>query len=131
MKRSKAIISCVALACSFILCSNAKAFQNDPDVLGTWKSVDFVKSKADFKPGKKSWNRDLYLKEFKFDKKGKTQNKAFTWTKGSVHYTEWKLDGTYEIKKIDGVEYLFLEWINGDVAKRNAKPSYYVFSKKQ
>ena len=129
MKRSKAIMSGVAWVCLFVLCSNAHAFQNDPEVMGTWKSVDFVKSKADFIPGKKSWPGDLYLKEFTFNKKGETQNEAFTWTKGSVHFTEWNLDGTYEVRKINGVEYLFLEWISGDVAKRGAKASYYVFTK--
>jgi len=130
MKKSKVIISCVAWACFFVLCSSAHAFQNDSDVLGTWKSVDFVNSKADFKPEKKSWRGDLYIKEFSFKKKGETHNSDFTWTKGSVHYREWNLDGKYEITTIDGAEYLFLEWINGDVAKQGAKPCYYVFIKK-
>ena len=129
MKRSKAIIICITLACSFIVCSSAHAFENDPQVLGEWESVDFVVSISDFKPGEKSWKGDLYLEEFEFKKKGKTQNGAFTWTKGSVHYKEFEMDGKYIIKEIDGEDYLFLEWINGDVKAGAAKPRYYVFER--
>ena len=129
MKRSKAIISCITLACSFILCSSADAFENDPQVLGEWESVDFVTDISDFKPDAKSWKGDLYLEEFEFKKKGSTQNDAFTWTKGKVHYTEFDMDGKYIIKKVDGKDYLFLEWINGDVKAGNEKPRYYVFER--
>ena len=111
-------------------CSSASAFENDPKALGNWKAVDFVKSISDFKPGQKSWRGKLYMKEFKFNKDGSTQNNAFTWTKGSVHYTEFDLNGKYEIQTIGDEEYLFLQWMNGDVAFRDAIPNYYVFRRK-
>ena len=129
MKRSNALVSIATLITTIMVCSTANAFKNDPNVLGDWESVDFVVSISDFKPEKKSFKGRLYLKEFEFKKKGKTQNDAFTWTKGSVHYTEFEMDGKYTIKKIEGEDYLFLEWINGDVKAGTEKPRYYVFKR--
>ena len=130
MKRSKAIISCIALACTFILCSSANAFKNDPKVLGEWVSVDFVTNVSDFKPDTKSWKGDLFLKEFEFQKGGSTQKPFWTWTKGHVYHAGNDSDAKYIIKKIDGKDYLFLEWINGDVINRGEPPKYYVFKRK-
>ena len=130
MKRSKAIISCITLACSFILCSRAHAFENDPQVLGEWESVDFVTDISDFKPDAKSWKGDLYLEEFEFNKEGSTHKPYWTWTKGHVYHSGDKSDAKYIIKKIDGEEYLFLEWISGDVTIRGKNPMYYVLKRK-
>ena len=130
MKRSKTIISCITLACSFILCSSAHAFKNDPEALGEWKAVDFVTNISDFKPGIKSWKEDLFMKEIEFKKGGSTHMNGLTWTKGVVHYVDDGVDGKYEIKKIDGKDYLLLEWMSGDVINLGKKPMYYVFERK-
>jgi hypothetical protein len=130
MKRSKAIISGITLACAIMLCSSANAFENDPAALGEWKAVDFVESISAFNPEIKSFKDDLFMKKFEFHEGGSTHQNGFTWTKGVVHYVGDKWDGKYVIKKIDGKDYLFLEWINGDVINRGEKPKYYVFKRK-
>jgi hypothetical protein len=35
----------------------------------------------------------------------------------------------YEIKNIDGKDYLFMEWKNGDYIYGGRKPQYYVFTR--
>jgi hypothetical protein len=41
-------------------------FVNDPQVIGAWKSVDFVEKEKDFKPDKKSWKGELFLNNLVF-----------------------------------------------------------------
>ena len=130
MKRSKAIISCIMLACAFILNSNAKEFENDPQVLGEWISVDFVTNISDFKPDTKLFKGDLFLKEFEFKADGTTHKPFWTWTKGHVYHSGDKTDANYIIKKIGENEYLFLEWMSGDVTNKGQKPKYYVLKKR-
>ena len=130
MKISKAIISCITLVCLLGLNSHADEFENDPQVLGEWESVDFVANISDFKLGNKSWEGDLFLEEFEFNKNGSTHKPFWTWTKGHVYHSGDKTDAKYTIKKIDGNEYLFLEWMSGDVTIRGQKPKYYVLKKK-
>ena len=109
--------------------SSAPGFENDPQVIGRWKSVDFVKNISDFAPGTKRIKRDLYLKEFVFAPNGKTHKPFWTWTKGSVHHSGNKTTAKYVVKTIEGNQYLFLEWMSGDVTIRARKPSYYVFKR--
>jgi bla regulator protein BlaR1 len=129
MKRSKTILICVALGCVFILNSIANEFQNDPQVLGKWISVDFVTHISDFKPDTKQFNGNLYLKEFEFKADGATHKPFWTWTKGHVYHSGDKTDARYIIRKIGETEYLFLEWMSGDVTIRGQKPKYYVLKK--
>ncbi len=128
MNRTTQNLIITTTLCAF--CFTAKAFKNDPQVLGAWTAVDFVESTSDFKPGVKSWRGDLFLKEFEFRKGGETHMNGFRWTKGVVHYVDDNHDGKYAIKKINGKDYLFLQWINGDVIHRGAKPQCFVFERK-
>ncbi len=41
-----------------------------------------------------------------------------------------KTASRYELKKIKGRDYMFLEWKSGDYVLRGAKPFYYVLRKK-
>ena len=56
-------------------------FVDDPEIVGEWKSVDFVNEISEFKPNEKQWKEDLYLKEMIFEKEGKTFKPFWTWTK--------------------------------------------------
>jgi len=103
-------------------------FVNDPAVIGTWKSVDFVDMPSQFNPGKKNFEGDLYLKDLTFLGDGKTRG-VWTWTKGVVIHSGDKTAAKYEIKKIGDKEYLFLEWKSGDYTIRHMKPKYYVLKK--
>ena len=107
-------------------------FVNDPQVIGTWKSVDFVGEIDQFKPGEKQWKGrggDLYLKELIFLPDGKTFKPWWTWTKGLVFHSGDKTASKYIIKNIDGSTYMFFEWKSGDYVFRHRKPSYYVLKK--
>ncbi|NIA16745.1 MAG: hypothetical protein GWO86_00175, partial [Planctomycetes bacterium] len=113
-------------------------FINDREVLGVWKSVDFVNEIKDFKVGEKQWKGrggKLFLREMVFKKNGKLISKnnkvpkgyLGTWTKGLVIYdNNTKTASKYTIKTIDGSAYMFYEWKSGDYTFRHQKPSYYV-----
>jgi bla regulator protein BlaR1 len=101
-------------------------FVNDPEVIGKWESVDFVKYINEFQPDIKYWKGDLYLKSLNFKENGKLDNKNITWTKDLVLDVNNKTASNYIIKNIDGSKYMFFEWKNGDYIERGATPSYYV-----
>jgi hypothetical protein len=101
-------------------------FINDPAVIGAWKSVDFVKSKNDFNPNKKSWKGKLWLNHLVFEEDGNIKDGLQTWTKGLIINDRAKTASTYEIKEIDGSKYMFFEWKSGDYTIRHQPPAYYV-----
>lgn len=99
--------------------------------LGSWKAIDFVKNVEEFKPDKKAFNGELYLKQFEFKENGVTHKPFWTWKDGYVYHSGDKSKARYLLKNVDGVDYLFLEWINGDVLHRGQKPHWYVFKRSQ
>ncbi|MCE5340297.1 MAG: M48 family metalloprotease [Planctomycetaceae bacterium] len=114
-------------------------FVRDFYVIGTWKSVDYVREIENFKPDKQAWIwGELFLKEMVFNKDGtliaKNGNapKGYRekWTKGLVLYNnDQKTASKYTIKEIAGSTYMFYEWKSGDYTIRHQKPSYYVLKK--
>lgn len=126
----------MTLASVFMLCATASAFEKDPEVVGKWKSVDFVKTIDQFDPSAKSWKGDLFLKHLEFEKSGtvlcsnkKVDEYEQSWTKGKVD-PDSEHPADYCIKEIKGETYLFIQWISGDVTERGEKPHYYVLKKK-
>lgn len=106
-----------------------RPFVNDPDLIGAWESVDFVKAVDDFQPARKAWKGELPFKGLTFLADGVTSG-PFTWTKGYLWHPQDHAESQYTIKTIDGTKYLFMEWVNGDVLIRHEKPSYYVMRPK-
>ena len=107
-------------------------FVNDSQVIGTWKSVDFVGEMEQFKAGEKQWKGrggELYLKELIFLPDGKTFKPWWTWTKGLVFHSGDKTASKYTLKDIEGSTYMFFEWKSGDYTFRYRRPSYYVLKK--
>lgn len=113
-------------------------FSNDPQMLGTWQSVDFVEDINDFEPGIKSWLGDLYLTEFTILEDGEliastTSGEApqglLTWTEDLIIDKQDKTASKCEIREIDGEAYMFFEWKSGDYIFRGMKPWYYVLEK--
>ncbi len=113
-------------------------FVADRRVIGTWKSVDFVREIKQFTAGEKQWNSSkLFLNDMMFEEDGKVISKndkvpngyPLTWTKGLVISTREKTASKYNIKVIDGSKYMFYEWKSGDYTLRQRKPSYYVLKK--
>ncbi len=105
-------------------------FVDDPEVIGTWKSVDFVSEMEQFKVGEKQWRGgELYLKELVFLPNGKTFKPWWNWTRGVVTHSGDKTAAKYHIQEFDGEKYMFFEWKSGDYTIRHMKPAYYVLKK--
>jgi len=110
-------------------------FENDEEVIGKWVSVDTLKNIQDFDPDKKSYKNEFYYKTAEFLPEGKLINLFgdryynYQWTKGTTLLCSG--DGTtapaYEIRNINGIDYLFIEWKSGDYIYGKRKPGYYVF----
>lgn len=106
-------------------------FVNDEAVIGTWKSVDFVKNIDQFEVDSKFWGNDLYLDKLVFEPDGVCDVKFLTWTKGIVIHKGDQTASAYLIKDIGGASYMFYEWKSGDYIFRDMKPSYYVLKKEE
>lgn len=103
-------------------------FENDQQIIGVWKSVDFVRVLEQFQPDYRAWKGDLFLKDLRFMKNGLTST-SMTWTKDWIYHSNGKTKAQYKIKQMAGQTYLFLPWLSGDVTIRGQKPSYYVLKK--
>jgi hypothetical protein len=104
-------------------------FIDDPQVVGEWKSVDFVAELSEFNPERPSWKGELSLKGLTFLANGKTPEPWRTWTKGVLIHHGDQTTSHYEIRDIKGRSCLFLEWKSGDVTIAGMKPCYYVLCK--
>jgi hypothetical protein len=106
----------------------APEFVDDPEVLGDWVSVDFVKRMEYFAPEKQQWTGDLFLKGLNFMPHGDTSG-PWQWSKGVLWHPGDNSIAKYEIKKMNGAKYMFMEWVSGDVLIRGEAPRYYVLKR--
>lgn len=113
-------------------------FIDDANVIGKWKTVDFVKNIADFNQGKRATTMELYLTELVFIKdgnmlgsfeNGNLAKTITTWTKGKIINKQEKTASNYDIRNINGKTYLFIQWKSGDYIFRGMEPYYYVLEK--
>jgi len=104
-------------------------FVNDEAVKGKWRSVDFVKSPEQFKPGVKTWQPDLFLKGLTFLDGGKLFESWLTWTNGYVINKEDGTAATYAIREIGGRQYLFFQWKTPEYTIFRKPPWYYVLER--
>lgn len=109
-------------------------FEPDEQVLGKWVTVDFVQEIDDFNPSQRKWRDELFLKELAFEDNGILwwTNKdggpyRHYWTKGKVDPDNAR-PAKYLIERSRG-NYMFFEWISGDVTIRGQKPRYYVLKR--
>ncbi|HDR16544.1 MAG TPA: hypothetical protein ENN79_13895, partial [Desulfobacteraceae bacterium] len=110
------------------ICPASSAAENSGNPVGHWISVDFVQYVEDFQPGKKTYQGDLYLKDVEFSPGGKTSI-SNTWKDQSVFDQSGQFYARFYIHTIDGVDYLFLPWLSGDVTLRGQEPWYYVLQR--
>lgn len=104
-------------------------FVNDPAVIGTWRSVDFVDEPEDFKPDKRAGKVWLYLESLEFKEDGKMEGSWWRWTKDFVIHKNDHTAARYTIKEINGRKFMFFEWKSGDYVYFKMKPKYYVLEK--
>lgn len=104
-------------------------FVDDPQVIGKWESVDFVRTVEQFNPNKRAWQGDLFLRGLVFKDGGQASWPWHGWTKGLLTHDGDRTASRYIIKDIGGTSYLFLEWKSGDYTIRHQKPWLYVLRK--
>lgn len=110
-------------------------FVDDDTVIGKWGSVGFGSREfaESFSPDKKC--DDLYLKSIEFFANGELTQKYMDdvwhdkWTKGFVLNLHRITAASYEIRYINGSDYLFMEWKMGNYIYGGMKPDYYVFAR--
>jgi len=112
-------------------------FLDDPAVIGRWVTVDLVASPEKFLPGQKLFNKELYVTSLVFIKEGRMLwaisegNGQLSpglgqWTRGKVLDREYKTASLYTIKQIQGTNYMFCQWKNGDYRYFHRQPWYFV-----
>jgi len=112
-------------------------FVADAKVLGKWTAVCYLAAKEDFSPGQRDDANWLYFKAIEFFPAGQCTSvygkevvagmDMQTWTKGYV-LRKWNRTAcAYEIREVDGVEYLIMEWKSGDYRWGGFETDYYVF----
>ncbi|PKM78164.1 MAG: hypothetical protein CVU90_03850 [Firmicutes bacterium HGW-Firmicutes-15] len=113
-------------------------FVDDPQLVGKWECVDYVKTIDKFKPGTSSVLGELFLTQLNIAENGKisaltseskTPYEKLSWTKGLILDKKDKMASKYEIKELKGDIYLFYEWKSGDYKFGGMQPEYFVLKK--
>lgn len=105
-------------------------FVCDDRVIGKWRSVGFVDKIENFSPDEH--RDDLYLEAIEFYPDGKAIQKYMDcewqdrWTDGLLLSLHRTTAAAYEIREINGTEYLFVEWKMGNYIYGGMKPDIYV-----
>lgn len=112
-------------------------FVMDKKVLGTWQAHSFCRRKEDFDPKRPTTEHPLYFSSVEFLENGLCRSiysgeeifgeEKQTWTKGHLLRKMNHCDCAYEIRRIDGVDYLIMEWKSGDYRWGGFDTDYYVF----
>lgn len=114
-------------------------FEDDKRVLGKWRVYDFTNDKKDWHPGNKNDGAPSYFESVEFRSGGEcisvyggeviSGKDKQVWTKGYV-LRKWNSTAcAYEIREVDGIEYLIIEWKSGDYRWGGFDTDYYVFVK--
>lgn len=111
-------------------------FVQDPEIVGTWEVVDFVKEIRDFSPKRRFWAEPFYFQKMGFTSSGECLVSKrgeplvyldfLKYTKGHILHSIDEVDCSYLIKELSNEKYLFFEWKSGDYSHRQQKPWYYV-----
>ena len=113
-----------------------KPFIDDPRVIGKWKTFDFIYTKEEFSVEGSS-KKPTFFSEIEFFEGGSctsiygkdiiSGDDAQVWTKGYV-LRKWNSTACeYEIRTVDGKDYLIIEWKSGDYLWGGFPTDYYVF----
>lgn len=115
-----------------------KPFINDEHIIGKWKAHSFLCNKADFSQ-EGEFIDDLYFKELEFFPKGNCRciyadavfegEDTVVWTKNYL-LRKWNWSACeYEIRTVNGVDYMIIEWKSGDYRYGGYDTNYYVFTR--
>ncbi len=115
-------------------------FCRDDKVLGKWRAVDVCASIEGYARSGNSTERLIY-QNLEFCPEGEMigsgvcdgepwyihDSARLCWTRGYVLNMLSRTADEYQLRCIDGVEYLFLEWKSGDYIFGGMEPLYFVF----
>ena len=112
-------------------------FVEDKNVIGFWKSVDCILDKDNFNPDIKQYPGELYLTNISVspDKKvtinySDDKIKQSAYTKGVIYNICCKDTACkYELKTINGKDYMIIEWKSGDYVFGGFIVCYYVLER--
>lgn len=115
-----------------------KPFETDERIIGKWRSHSFLCNKAEF-PQEEEPIDDLYFKEIEFFSDGNCRcvyadavfegEDTVVWTKNYL-LRKWNWSACeYEIRTVDGKNYMIIEWKSGDYRYGGYDTNYYVFTK--
>lgn len=113
-----------------------KPFIDDPAVIGNWRTWGFCQTKEDFSTEPEP-EEELYWKSVEFFPGGSVTSvyedeviegdDRQTWTKGCLLRKFNDCACEYEIRTVDGVDYLLIEWKSGDWRWGGFDTNYYIF----
>ena len=111
-------------------------FVDDPAIIGKWKTWGFLGADEDFNTEKED-EEDQYWKSVEFFPGGHVTSvyedeviegdERQTWTKGYLLRKFNCSACAYEIRTVDGVDYLVVEWKSGDYRWGRFPTNYYTF----
>lgn len=117
-------------------------FVNDPNVIGKWEAVDFIKHKEGFDPCIVS-NKPLFWSDVEFKENGSVTSHydwgkdeisgddQQVWTKGFL-LRKWNSSAcAYDIIHCENEDYMIIEWKSGDYRYGGFDTDYYVFRRKE
>ncbi len=112
-------------------------FVLDEQVVGKWVVRDFYGYDYDskFDPAIQNWDKnDLFVKSITFNSDGSAERSQtngvvkMEWTKGYTLEKQSELASAYEIRAVDGVEHLVVDWKSGDyVYGKDPRVCKYIF----
>ncbi len=119
----------------------AMPFVSDKEVLGKWKSCNFVRTKEEFEESVRNHSplnpSSFFFRSIEFFENGHctsvygdetiSGDHMQVWTKGYVLRKYNHTACRYEIKTIDTIDYLIMEWKSGDYRWGGFDTDYYVF----
>lgn len=115
-----------------------KPFINDGRIIGKWKSHSFLCNKDEFSQESEPID-DLYFKELEFFPEGNCRcvyadavfegEDTVVWTKNYL-IRKWNWSACeYEIRTVNDIDYIIIEWKSGDYRYGGFDTNYYVFTR--
>ena len=115
-------------------------FIEDKNIIGFWKSVDFVNKPENFSPNNTYWKEELYLQKIiiapdnsciaSYKGKSEIHNEEIEFTKNYfINLGAPNTTSKYIYKTIDKKDYIIVEWKSGDYVYGKMINGYYVLEK--
>lgn len=104
-------------------------FVANPQVLGSWKTIDQVKAIDEFNLEKKLSARGAGLTEVTFKKNGETDDMMRIWSGDT--FMDLAANGALKmtVKQMNGTDYLFIEKGVFNSRRKGWKPTFYVLKR--